>query len=347
MAYVTPSVLVYQQLETSGGVLNSTPDLHACIIGPCYTEVTYVAGSTDALVLTSAKSATTTSGTATVGSKDVTVVSISGFFAGDSVILEGAGASAGPLAASVVSVVGSVVTLDTAVVTAVTGASLSKKGLLVNPAVPNTYSLPGVKPGQVVVAPETKVYLTNVLVNTVTTQASGHSQGNVLTVTSFSTTGSATSGASTVTVASASGIVVGDSITVVGAGTSGVNLVANVINVVGSVLTLATPIVTTVTTVAVTKNNPLLVNSLTNTYTAEAGDTLKIAYTNTSSVSSIFTTLVKSVASSAGGITNLTLTDALPSDMGVRTTATTVVSTTNITVASPTRFSVNRKVRVV
>lgn len=347
MAYVTPSVLVYQQLETSGGVLNSTPDLHACIIGPCYTEVSYVAGSTDALVLTSAKSSTVTTGTAIVGSKDITVASISGFFAGDSVILEGAAASGGPLAATVVSVVGTIVSIDTAVVTAVTGTSLSKKGLLVNAAVPNTYSLPGINPGQEVVAAETRIYLNNVLVNTVSTQASGHNQGNVLTVTSFATTGSATAAASTVTVVSASGLVVGDLITITGAGTSGVNLVTKVTNIVGTAVTIATPIVTTVSSTAVTKNSPLLVNSLTNTYTAEAGDTLKIAYTNTSSVSSIFTTLIQSVTASAGGITNFSLTDSLPSDMSVRTTAATVASTATITVASPTGFSVNGKVRVV
>jgi hypothetical protein len=347
MAYVTPSVLVYQQLENSGGVLNSTPDLHACIIGPCYTEVTYVAGSTDALVLTSAKSSTTTTGTAIVGSKDITVASISGFFAGDSVILEGAAASAGPLAATVVSVVGNVVTIDTAVVTAVTSSPLSKKGLLVNASVPNTYSLPGVKPGMVVVAPETKVYLNNVLVNTMTTQASGHNQGNVLTVTAAATTGAATAAASTVTVASATGFVIGDRITVAGAGASGVNLVSKIVNIVGSVITIATPIVTTVASAAVTKNNPLSVNPLTNTYVAEPGDTLKVAYTNTSAVSSIFTTLVQSVTTSAGGITNLSLTDALPTDLSAKTTASTVVSTAAITVASPTGFSVNGKVRVV
>ena len=46
MAYVIPSVLVYQQLASNGGVANVTPDLDACIIGPAYNVVSYVAKST-------------------------------------------------------------------------------------------------------------------------------------------------------------------------------------------------------------------------------------------------------------------------------------------------------------
>lgn len=41
MSYVIPSVLVYQQLAGSGGVANITPDLDACIIGPCMNVVKY------------------------------------------------------------------------------------------------------------------------------------------------------------------------------------------------------------------------------------------------------------------------------------------------------------------
>lgn len=53
MSYVVPSVLVYQQLASNGGVANVTPDLESCIIGPCYNVVEY--GSTAAdLVRTAA-----------------------------------------------------------------------------------------------------------------------------------------------------------------------------------------------------------------------------------------------------------------------------------------------------
>lgn len=43
MSYIVPSVQVYQILQNAGGVLNSTPDLEACIVGPCYNVVRYAA----------------------------------------------------------------------------------------------------------------------------------------------------------------------------------------------------------------------------------------------------------------------------------------------------------------
>lgn len=55
MAYVIPSVLVYQQLASNAGVANVTPDLDACIVGPCYNVVNYVAGSLASLTLNQAK----------------------------------------------------------------------------------------------------------------------------------------------------------------------------------------------------------------------------------------------------------------------------------------------------
>lgn len=48
MSYIVPSPLIYQELVSSGGVLNSTPDLETCIIGPAYNVVKYVAGSVTA-----------------------------------------------------------------------------------------------------------------------------------------------------------------------------------------------------------------------------------------------------------------------------------------------------------
>lgn len=41
MSYIVPSVLVYQELASSGGVANITPDLEGCIIGPCNNVITY------------------------------------------------------------------------------------------------------------------------------------------------------------------------------------------------------------------------------------------------------------------------------------------------------------------
>lgn len=54
MPYITPSVLVYQQLEEAGGVLNTTPDLEAVIVGPLYNNV-YV-DATDSISLTASES---------------------------------------------------------------------------------------------------------------------------------------------------------------------------------------------------------------------------------------------------------------------------------------------------
>jgi hypothetical protein len=59
MSYIIPSVLVYQQLATNAGVANVTPDLEACIIGPCYNVVSYVPGSVSSLTLTAALSSPT------------------------------------------------------------------------------------------------------------------------------------------------------------------------------------------------------------------------------------------------------------------------------------------------
>lgn len=58
MAYVIPSVLVYQQLASNAGVANVTPDLDACIIGPCNNVVAYVAGSVASLTATAAVTST-------------------------------------------------------------------------------------------------------------------------------------------------------------------------------------------------------------------------------------------------------------------------------------------------
>lgn len=347
MAYVIPSVLVYQQLENSGGVLNSTPDLNACIIGPCYSEIKYVQGSATSLILTTAKSTVHTTGSASVGSTKVTVASISGFFTGDSVILEGAGDKGAPLSAKVVSVIGTTVTLDTAVVTAVTDAVLYKQGFLVNTTVPNTYALPNAKPGQVIVPADTKVWLNNVKVATISTQAQGHAYGNVLSVTSFASTGTGVSASSTLTLASVSGLVDGDYVTVSGGATGGTNLVARIVDITGSVITLDRPLGADVTSGAVTKVNPYLVNPLSNTYNVEAGDALRIAYVDPNAVSRVFTTLVKEVVTSAGGVTRFVLTDTLPSTFGVRTSAATTAASASITVTSATGLSVGSGVRVV
>lgn len=73
MSYVVPSVLVYQQLAANGGVANVTPDLDACIIGPCYNVVPYVAGSSASLIQTAAKTALGASASITNNASTTTV----------------------------------------------------------------------------------------------------------------------------------------------------------------------------------------------------------------------------------------------------------------------------------
>lgn len=346
MAYVIPSVLVYQQLESSGGVLNSTPDLHACIIGPCYSEIKYDPSSIESLVSSAAKSAVQTTGSILAGSFAVSVASVNGLFPGDDVVLEGAGVKGGPLAAKVSLVVGSTVTLDTAASTTVSNASLSKKGTLTNVGVSNVFALPNAKPGQKIVAGETQVWLNNVKVTTVSTRAEGHAFDNSLAVTSASTTGSGDADSSTVTVVATSGLVDGDRITIAGGAGGGVALEAVIVDIQGTTLTLDRPLVSSVSSAAVTKVNPLLVNEISNTYSVEAGDTVRIAYTDTSSTSKVFSSVVKEVTQSGGRVTKLSLVDTLPSDYGVRTTATTVSGSSSIAVASATGINTNDKVRV-
>lgn len=347
MAYVIPSVLVYQQLESSGGVLNSTPDLHACIIGPCYSEVTYDSSSLEALVKTAAQSATRTTGSAVAESFSVQVASVSGFFPGDSVVLEGAGASGAPLSAKVTLVLGTTVTLDTAVVTTVTNVVLSKKGALTNTGVSNVFALPNAKPGQVVVQEDTRVWLNNVKVTTVSTKIEGHAFGNSLSVTAFSSTGTGSAASAEVTLASVEGLVDGDRVSVAGGGGTGIALEAVVVDITGSVITLDRPLVASVSTAAVTKVNPLLVNELSNTYSAEAGDTVRVAYVDTNSVAKVFTTVTKEVVTSGGRVTRIALADGMPSDFGAKTTGSTTANSSDVTVASATGISVNDKVRVV
>lgn len=49
MSYILPAPLVYQQLASTGGVANISPDLPAVIVGPCYNSITFDASSESSL----------------------------------------------------------------------------------------------------------------------------------------------------------------------------------------------------------------------------------------------------------------------------------------------------------
>src|SRR4051812_4574089 len=104
MAYIVPSVQVYQQLENAGGVTNSTPDLDTCIIGPAYNILAYD-GTTASQVRTAALATSTTTGDATSGSTSITNVAAPGSFSeGDTILVIGAGDTGANLRAKIVTI---------------------------------------------------------------------------------------------------------------------------------------------------------------------------------------------------------------------------------------------------
>ena len=58
MAYIKPSVLVYQELENAGGVANVTPDLGVVVFGPLYNVVRVDTASDSSLTETLGASST-------------------------------------------------------------------------------------------------------------------------------------------------------------------------------------------------------------------------------------------------------------------------------------------------
>lgn len=80
MSYITPSVLVYQQLQNAGGVANLAPDLPGVIVGPCYNVVEFDVSSSAALSLSKAATFNYVNGdasaTAMPATLDVTLPSV-------------------------------------------------------------------------------------------------------------------------------------------------------------------------------------------------------------------------------------------------------------------------------
>lgn len=349
MSYVKPSPLIYQDLLSSGGVLNSTPDLEACIIGPAYNVVSYVPGSTASQIATAAYSSVSTTGSISAGLYALTVVSTAGFLVGQSIIIVGASTSGSNLQAVITNITGNVITVDTAAVTTVTGAKVTPAAVLTNTTINNTYSLASTKPGQVVTASSVQVWLNNSSIQTMTTGVSAMYSSNVLAVLAPTTTGSITTGTSTLTVASATGLFIGDTVTVAGAGPAGAVLTAVITNIVSTTITLGTSAGTTVSSVAVAKVAPNNTNSSTNTLRATPGDAVVISYTNNASVAKTYSSTLLTVTTSSGlngNITQFTTTDMMPSDMSVATTGNITSGSPTLTVASATGIAIGKKVFV-
>lgn len=324
MSYIKPSPLIYQDLQSSGGVLNSTPDLEACIVGPAYNVIKYIPGSVSSQVQTAAKSTVSTLGSITVATKLLTVASTGGFSVGDTLLIEGAGSSGSVLATEVVSMAGNVITLGSNAATTVADAGVTKKGSIASTVSSNVFEISGAKVGQEVEGSSIKVWLDNVRVNTLNTGMEGYVGGisnTQLYCPSLSTvpTSNITSGSTSAVLANVRGLGVGDSFTIAGAGAAGALYTGKVTGITDLTVTFTPATSTNVTTsAAVTKVVPINLNSSTNTLKVESGDEVIVSYTDNLGAASTFESKVRSVVTSSGvngSLESLSLTDSLPDDL--------------------------------
>lgn len=342
MAYVLPSVLVYQQLAQAGGVANVTPNLNACIIGPCYNVLAYVAGSTSSLIETTALSPVSAVGSMTAGSAILTLEEQSPFAVGDTVLVSGAAASGATLTAKVVEVSGYQVTLDTAASTDVSEATVTKTGFIANNQVQNTFILPGQKPGQEVEVDSIQVYLNDARIETLATQFTGASGLSQLTMAAAQSPAEATAGSDELlNVTNAYQFTVGDPVRVTGAGVAGADLITTITNITGTTVSLETDAGTSNASATITKLEISNINPNTSTLRVEPGDELEIQYESTSGDTVIFTSSVVSVIDLTEEIQTLNIADMLPSDLSATTTlaAPAAANATDITVDSVDGFS--------
>lgn len=347
MSYIVPSVLVYQQLGNAGGVLNSTPDLDACIIGPAYNVLKYVSGDIPSLIKTAATSAATAVGTMAAASTTLTFTAASPFVVGDILFIPGATIGGTTLQAKVVTAGASSVVLDTAAGTAVTGVIVTKKGQIVSAGISNVFNIPNTKPGQVVETATLQTFVNNAVVQTLSTKFYAYSNSNVLTITPASGTATTTSASPTVTaVTNPTQYSVGDSVTITGAGAAGVDLVATILAIAGTTFTLSVSAGTAVTASPMVKNAIANISAATSTLLVEPGDTLSISYTDTGSVARTFTSPVVTVPNVTGNLSTLTVADVMPANMSVTTTlsALAVAAATSVTLTSATGFAVGDRI---
>ncbi len=333
---------MYQELETAGGVADSTPDLEACIIGPAYNVLSYVAGSTSALIKTAATSADSAEASITVDTPTLTFAVIPPFVVGDTLLIPGADASGGALEAEVITAVGPVLTLSVNAGITVTDVDVSKKGTLTNPLVSNEFNLPSQVSGQVVDASTIKLYANQAKVQTVSTGFTGYVGNNALVYSSASGVGSATAASAVITsVSNPTLYSVGDTVTLAGAGAAGATLTAKILVIAGTTFTLSVAAGTTAAGAAMAKTALSNVDSSTSTLLMEAGDDVVISYTDTSAVAQNFETSIIDVVSATANVTNVTLADVLPVGTQVSTTTTASVAAlaTGFTLTSATGFA--------
>lgn len=350
MSYVVPSPLIYQQLASSGGVMNSTPDLEACIIGPAYNVLSYVAGDTASMIKTAAvlNSAPMTAAVV-AGQTSITFTTAPALTAGNVLLISGAGASGATLQTTVTGVSGLVVSIDQTIVTSVAAASITLKGSLTSTASTVGFQVSGQLPGQIIDPTSVQVYLNNALVETFATVFYGFSGSNTLTNVPVTGTGTTVVGNTTLTSVTTVGkLIVGDAITIAGAGVSGANLSTTVTAIGTGTITVATAPSTAVTGAVITQPATNNISPVTSTLVLEPGDLIRVEYTNSSSVASVFTSNANAVVSPTGAITSITLNDVLPVDVSRTTTmsASALINATSVTVASATGLSIGDQVMI-
>ena len=318
MPYIVPSVLVQQLLASSGGVATSTPNLEACIVGPAYNVLSYVPGSASSQIKTAAHSPTATTGSVLAASQSLTVVSTAGFNIGDSVLVSGAGVAGALLQTTILDIAGNVVTLAVAASTSVTGVAVVKPGALTNTLADSSFTLPGQVAGQVVDSASISPWLSNAVVETITTGARVSPNSNlasVTTATDFLSFTVNTEVGSNEFAAVPGLIQVGDVLIISQVGVAGVSITTKVLTVTSSLFTTDIPWSTVVADAACTKVAVSNINSLTNTLRAEAGDKVKFVYADNLAGHSVFTSTIQSVITTNGlngSVLSFLLADTMP-----------------------------------
>jgi hypothetical protein len=348
MAYIAPSVLVYQQLSSAAGTTTSTPDLPACIVGPAYNVIAYDPTSATSLLNSSATSAVTGTGSMALGSTSLVLTNPAAFEVGDTLYVVGAGSAGVTLTTVVMAVNGLTLTVGTAALTAVTNAPITKAAVIVDPSITNPFNLPNQRVGQDVDLTSIGVYLNNAVTRTLETVFSGQAGTTELDVFYPSVTGTMAASATIVTaVVGTAGLAVGDTVSVAGAGASGAALVATVsaVSVVNDTITLSAPATTAVTAAVITKQAVPNVNSATSTLNVQPGAVLTLNYTNTSGVAKTFTTTAASVTNITSPLTSVFTVDQLPADFSASTTVpTATAAATTVTPASVVGFAAGQTV---
>src|ERR1700739_3855356 len=139
MAYLSPSVLVFQQLTNAAGTTTSTPDLPACIIGPAYNVIAYDPTSATSLLNSAATTAVTGIGSMALGSTSLVLTNPAAFEVGDTLYVAGAGSAGVTLTTVVTAVNGLTLIVGTAALTAVTNAGITKAAVIVDPSISNPF----------------------------------------------------------------------------------------------------------------------------------------------------------------------------------------------------------------